>query len=236
MLALSLQCRVEFSVVDYGDYPEALHQQRVDIFGPCVSAPNLPPGTIFSSPLYWIGMSALMRRVPTASLAPLPAPTTLKQMIEAPYQLAVIRNSRAHLLANTRFKRPDSQLIICHSREEALDRIMLRGVVRPAHLFVCNSVDALMWHDQHKSQTQPLFTAPDNLIDLADTAVAVRADWPEFVAALNDFISFLDRSGTLLDLFRRWAPPQTEGLLRPLGGGGEPESRRVPNKSRVRTR
>lgn len=240
MLGLSLQCRVEFSVIEYGDYSEFLQQQRVDIFGPCVTAPNLPSNTVFTSPLYQIGMSALMRKVPTTDLPTLPVPRTAKEMIEGPYQIAVIRNSRAHLLANTRFKRPDSQLVICHSHEEALDRITLRGVVRPAHLFVCNSVDARLWHEDHKTQTVPIFETPETLLDVADTGIAVRADWPELVAAINEFIAFVDRSGTLGELFYRWAPKQTEGLLQPMTHAREPQrgapvaKRRAPASKRAR--
>ena len=235
MLALSLQCRVEFSFIEYGDYPDALDRHRIDLFGPCVSAPNLPANTAFTSPLYQIGMSALMRKHPTADLPSLPRPKSIREMIDGPYQLAVIRNSRAHLLANTRFKRTDSQLVICHSHEEAIDRVTLRGVVRPAHLFICNSVDARLWNAEHRNQMVPLFDTPEDLLDLAETGIAVRSDWPELVAAINDFTAFVERSGTLTELFHRWAPEGMEGLIEPIGGGSE-SSRPAARPKRKRAR
>lgn len=216
MLALSLKCRLEFKVVEYQDYFEMFARDELDMFGPIVSAPNLAGATVFSSPLYRIGMSALQRALPNAELAPLKAPLKVQQLIDGPYHIAVVRNSRAHLLANTRFKRPDSQLVICQTFDEAMDRIMFRGIKKAAHVFLTNAVDARFLHQAHPKESILLFNEPSNLLDWADCGIAVRSDWPELVNAINEFINFIDTSGALADLFDNWAPTEAKGIIKSL--------------------
>lgn len=213
MLGMSLQCRMEFTVVDYAMYPRKFAQNELDIFGPIVAAPNLPVGTLFTNPLYRIGMSALMRTKKISELDEVAIPKKPKDLSDSKYRIAVVETSRAHLLCNTRFQRQDNELILCKSTDEALERITLKATERPANIFMCNSVDAKIWKKKYGSDVEELFCEPESLLDFADCAVAVRADWPELVSTMNETISFLSSTGTLKEVFSRWVPKQMKGLI-----------------------
>ena len=213
MLQASLQCKIETQVVDFPDYVGELLSGRIDIYGPMMSAPGFAHNIPFTIPLHRMGVSALMRRRPTTGMEELPPPSDVDDIMRGKYIIAVVRNSRPHLLANTRFNRSDSSLVICESDDEAIDRVMLKGVKKPAHLFLCNSVMAHQVRSEHPRELELLFAAQDTFLDLADNSLAVRPDWPELVAILNDSLRFLFGSGGLASQLNRTIIKRVPGLL-----------------------
>ncbi|HMO18974.1 MAG TPA: transporter substrate-binding domain-containing protein [Oligoflexia bacterium] len=213
MLGMSLQTKVEERFIEYAEYPSLFQKGELDIFGPIVEAPNLPSGTLFSNPLYRIAMSIVYRLRPVNSLDTVPPPKKPEDLLSDNYKIAVVKNSRAHLLCTTRFKKSDKDLILCRSVEEALDRTIMKGVSQPAHLFMCNAVDALLWEKEYKRDIKALFTTPDTYLDLADTSIAVRADWPELLQIINENLSFLTSTGTLLHSLDHWRPKGMEKII-----------------------
>jgi ABC-type amino acid transport substrate-binding protein len=213
MLGVSIQAKIDQGFVEYPDYPAKFASGELDIFGPVVVAPNLPTNTIFTNPLYRIGMSAMYRVRAIKDLDTLPMPEVAEDLLNPAYRIAVVRNSRAHLLCNTRFRRTDKDLVICRTTEEALDRTMLKGVSNPAHLFMCNSVDAVLWDREFKRDLKAIFIKKSELLDLAEAGIAVRSDWPELVSSLNDIISFLSSTGTISQSLNHWVPEGMEGLI-----------------------
>jgi hypothetical protein len=213
MFEMSLQTKIEDSVIDYGDYSKLFQSGSLDLYGPIVVAPNLPTGVIFTNPLYRIGMSLVYRLRANKSLDELPQPKTPKDLLNPKYKIAVVKNSRAHLLCNTRYKRADKDLIICATVEEALDRTVLKGIFNPAHCFMVTSVDAKFFEQEYKRDVKALFVEKGNLLDLSEAGIAVRSDWPELVQALNESIAFLTTTGTLLHTLEDWRPKGMEDVL-----------------------
>lgn len=213
MFEMSLQNKIEDTVINYGEYPKLFQKGELDMYGPIVVAPNLPTGVIFTNPLYRVGISLAYRLRPGKFLEELPLPKKPQDLLNQKYKIAVVKNSRAHLLCNTRFKRSDKELVLCNSTDEALDRTMMKGVSNPAHCFMVTSVDALAYESEHRRDIKALFTEKNNLIDLGETGIAVRADMPELVQALNESISFLTTTGTLLHCLEQWRPEGMDNVL-----------------------
>ncbi len=219
MLQASLQCKLEIVELELPDYVEELSKGRIDLYGPMMAAPGFSHNIPFTMPLHRMGLSALRRRRPTTGLEELPAPRGIEDIIRKPYKLAVLRNSRAHLLSNTRYGKNDAALVICDSDDEALDRIMVKGIKNPAHLFLCNSVMAHSLGAEHRQDVEVLFAAQDTFLDLADNSLAVRPDWPELVGILNDSIRFLFGSGGLGVQLNKMIIKRVPGLIETTPGG-----------------
>jgi hypothetical protein len=196
MLGVALQREIETVTTRFGDYVEMLSRGEIDMYGPLMAAPHSSKEIPFTAPLYKIGVSAVMRKRPTEDLEPLPVPEKADDLVRRDYKIAVLKDSLPHLLANTRWKRPDSQLIVCESDEEAVDRIVLRGIKRPAHIFICNALLAKRIKSEQK-ELHLLFNSRESILDLADDSLAVRPDWPEFLPVVNEAIRFLMSRGGL---------------------------------------
>jgi hypothetical protein len=136
-----------------------------------------------------------MRQRETAGLAQLAVPTTFEDLRDPQYRIAVIKNSRAHLIANTRLNRADSALIICDTIDEGIDRILLKGVPRPAHIFICNSMVTSYQSREHAGELLPLFDDRATMIDICDNSFAIRPDWPEALPRINQALAFIMSSG-----------------------------------------
>jgi hypothetical protein len=195
LLGNSLGCQVAANPIPYNQYVEALAHGVIDLFGPVLSMPEGPAKAFFSIPINQLGLSALMRLRPTAGLAALPPPVSFDEMRSSGYVIAVVRNSRAHLIANMRLNRPDEMLLVCDSVDEVIDRLLLTGVGKPAHIFICTTITAHRYCRQHPDELKPLFDAPSTLIEMADNAFAIRRDWAEAVPIINQALQFVLNSG-----------------------------------------
>jgi hypothetical protein len=194
-LANSLGCEVSTSVVPVSRHVEKLRSGEIDIFGPMLTIPPGPSKTFFSLPINRLGLSGVMRLRPTPNLEILPAPQSFEDLKDPRYEIAVIRDSRPHLLANTRLNRPNERLVLCDSDDEALDRVLMRGVLKPAHLFICTTRGAWDWAAKHPDGLKSIFRTQTTMVDVCDNAFAIRPDWPEVVPIVNQAISFLMSSG-----------------------------------------
>lgn len=191
----SLRCQISTTVVRFDSYVDKLRSGEIDVYGPMLAAPNNPANINFSVPLNRSGMSALMRTRETQGLDALPVPARFEDLKDLSYRIAVIKDSRAHLITNTRLNRSNDSLILCNTVEEALDRIMVRGVSRPAHIFICSAMNARLQSSLNPDAAEVLFCSPSTVIDVGDNAFAIRPDWPEAVAMINQAISFILGSG-----------------------------------------
>lgn len=194
MLGVALQKEVELVAVPFSQYIESLGSGKFDMFGPTMIVPNLPLNIFFTRPIFRLGVSALFRKREHRELPVLPEPR-LEDLRDERYQIAVVQNSLMHLLANTRLKRSDATLILCASDEEAIERLTLRGVSRPAHVFLTNSMRALTSAKELSKDVSLLFATRNSLLDLHDVGIAVRPDWPEVLPVINDAIRFLYTRG-----------------------------------------
>lgn len=212
MLAMTMRCKIDTFDVPYSDYPERLRSHDIDLYGP----KNVRPGSnlgFVSVPFCRMGISALLRRRPAPSLEKLPEPTSQADLMKHPYQIAVLRNSRSHLLANVALRKSDSELVLCENIEEAIERTMLSGISRPVHLTICNTPNAITQKTVHGKDLELAFHTPDTLLELSDDCIAVRSDWPEMVSILNQSIAYLVRTGALQERFERWVPPNMRGII-----------------------
>jgi len=230
----SLQCDVEITPTPFDRYVERLCRGDIDIFGPLLVSPNCPPSIMFSTPIYRIGLSALFRVRPTNGLAPLEAPTSIEDIVQRPYSVAVFKDSRAHLYALTRLKRTEDQLLVCSSEEEAVERLILKGISRPAHLLVTSSVFAAQQERQHPEALRALFTEPGRCLEMSGNAFAIRPDWGDAVPTLNSALStalttsrFFSRLKAIID--------EIPGPIEPESGGVEDHGleRRHPDSAKI---
>ncbi len=205
-----LRCPIQASPVPFSRHVEKLLRGEIDIYGPMIAVPNAPSNILFSLPVNRIGISAVMRLRDTTGLTRLSAPATFEDLRNPDYRIAVIKDSRAHLIANTRLNRPDAALIICDTVDEGLDRILMKGVPRPAHIFVCNSMNAYHLSRQHPKDLRQLFHEKSSMIDICDNSFAIRPDWPEALPNINQALSFIMNSGGFAkrsqEVVQRYAP------------------------------
>jgi hypothetical protein len=191
LLQNALQCPVQSFVIPFTRHLEKLRSGEIDMFGPMVTVPHGPAKSPFSIPINRVGVSAIMRVRPTQGLESISEPGFFEELRDPAYQIAVTKDSRAHLLANTRLNRTNDSLILCDSVEEALDRVTTRGVSKPAHIFICNTTSAYVWAKERQESVKVIFGTRTNMIDIGDNAFAIRADWPEVIPVINDAISFI---------------------------------------------
>lgn len=205
-----LRCPIEAAPVSFNRHVEKLRRGEVDIFGPMLALPHSPSSILFSLPVNRIGISALMRLRATPGMAPAPEPKTFEDLRDTQYRIAVIKDSRAHLIANTRLNRPDTNLVICETVDEGLDRVLLKGIPHPAHIFICNSMNTYQLARTHRKDLRPLFDEKRTMIDICDNSFAIRPDWPEALPSLNQALSFIMNSGGFAkrsqELVQRYAP------------------------------
>jgi hypothetical protein len=206
----SLRCQIQAVPVPFSRHVEKLKLGEIDLFGPMVAIPHAPSNILFSLPVNRIGISALMRQRETAGIAQLAAPATFDDLRNPQYRIAVIKDSRAHLIANTRLNRPDSTLVICDTIDEGIDRVLLKGVPRPAHIFICNSMVTFYQSREHPRDLLPLFDDKTTMIDICDNSFAIRPDWPEALPRINQALAFIMSSGGFAkrseELSQRYAP------------------------------
>ena len=213
MLQTSLQCNIEMIPVTFDRYVDKLCRGEIDLFGPLMVTPHCPSNILFSVPVNRMGLSVLMRTRPTHSLAQLKLPASLDDLIREPYTIAVLRDSRAHLFCATRLKRAEEDIIVCNSDEEATDRVRLKGISRPAHLFLCNSMSAAHRAREYPGELSALFTEPGTVLDMCNNSFAVRPDWPEAVTIVNEALHFILGAGGVAKRIQALIDAGAQGLL-----------------------
>lgn len=207
-LGIALQRDVEMVHVPYADFLDQLTSGKIDIFGPTTKVPNLPTHIFYSKGLYRLGITALFRTKPATSLEPVKVPESFDDLRDEKYQIAVLKNSVAHLICNTRLRRSDGSLIMCSSDGEGIERVLLKGLQKPAHLFITNTITANITAQEHGKDLEIAYHTRKSLIDKFDCALAIRPDWPEMLGVINDALDFLKSRGGFSkqfeQLFKQW--------------------------------
>lgn len=216
LLENALRCKIVTSLVPFRGHIERLRRAEIDVFGPMLATPQNPSNILFSSPISRCGMSAVLRARDTHSLDHVTPPTRWEALRDPAYKLAVIRDSRAHLIANTKLNRSDDTLVICDTIDEGVDRVLMKGISHPAHIFICSSINACRAVASHPEDLKILFNAPETLLDVADNALAIRPDWPEAVPMINNALAFIlgatGFSRQMLTIAQNYGP----GLIQPI--------------------
>lgn len=203
MLATALQKEVELVTVPFSSYIDQLQKGQIDFFGPTMVVPNLPGDILFTQSVYKMGISGIWRKRRIPDLENHAAPKSLEEIRTKPYEIAVLKNSLPHLLANTLLQRSDSSLILVASDDEGIERTLLKGLKRPAHIFLTNSITAALTVRKSPEEFGLLFGTRRTLLDLCDNAIAVRPDWPEVIPTISDAIAFLRSRGGLVERLQR---------------------------------
>lgn len=220
LLSHYLGCEVETIATPFDRYVERLCRGDIDLFGPLLVSPFCPSHIKFTLPTHRMGLSLLMRLRPTSGLAPLEPPSSLEDLLNRRYALAALKDSRAHHFCVTRLKRSEDSVIVCSSVEEALDRVLLRGVPRPAHLFVTNAMFAIQQAREHAGSLAPLFANPGHLLEMSDNAFAVRPEWTDALGEINAAVKSAAGSTGFQTAIQTVVSNEAEGLMESVYGAG----------------
>ena len=217
LLQRELGCEVEMIPTPFDRFVERLCRGDIDLFGPLLVSPYCPSNIQFSVPTHRMGLSLLMRLRPTSGLSPLDPPASIDDLLKRRYSLAALKDSRAHHFCVTRLKRSEDSVIVCSSVEEALDRVLLRGVPRPAHLFVTNAMFAVEQAREHSGSLAPLFAKPGHLLEMSDNAFAVRPELGDVMGEINAAIKAGIRTQQFAAALQSVLDSGADGLMEPLG-------------------
>ncbi len=213
MLQTSLQCNIEMTPVTFDRYVDKLCRGEIDLFGPLMVTPYCPSNILFSVPVNRMGLSVLMRKRATSGLAEFEPPTSLEELINVPYRIAVLKNTRAQLFCATRLNRAEEDIIVCNSDDEATDRVRLKGISRPAHLFLGNSLFMVQKAREYPDELSALFAEPGTVLDMCNNSFAVRPDWPEAVTIVNEALHFILGAGGVAKRIQALIDDGAQGLL-----------------------
>lgn len=203
VLSLSLHSRCEISAVGYLECFDKLASGELDIYGPLYSTPARIGKALYLQPFCRVGVAALWRTRKAQGLENLPRPESLDDLRQKKYQISVLRESNSHHFALSHLEDSQSTLVVSENPDEALERITLANIPRPAHLMLVDSLIAIHIHRQHPHEYELLFSDLDSSLGVFENTIAVRPDWPELVTVLNDAMSFLIRENTLVELSNR---------------------------------
>ena len=220
LLSHHLGCEVETIATPFDRYVERLCRGDIDIFGPLLVSPFCPAHIKFTLPTHRMGLSLLMRLRPTSGLAPLEPPSSIEDLLNRRYALAALKDSRAHHYCVTRLKRSEDSVIVCSSVEEALDRVLLRGVPRPAHLFVTNAMFAIQQAREHAGSLASIFAKPGQLLEMSDNAFAVRPELNDALGEINAAVKSAASSTNFQRAIGEVMSAGAEGLMEPVYGSG----------------
>lgn len=202
-LALSLRCEVEFVDIVHSEFPKKLSNGAIDCFGPVYrTAPRLAHA-LFSKPFCSVPVAGLGRGKKASSLPSLPHPKKISELRKKDYIVAVHRDSMAHHFAETELGIPSERIIPCDLPEEALERVLLTNLPRPAHLMLTDTPFARRAAEDHGAGLETLFDERASDSAHYEDTIAVRQDWPALLAVIDQAIEFLKKGGAIERLFER---------------------------------
>ncbi len=205
-LALSLHCKLEFVEVNHADFSDQLARGKIDCYGPIYrTAPRLI-NSLYSKPFCTVPIAAVGRTKKSAQLKELPAPKKVSDLRKKDYMVAVHQESMAHHYAESVIGIPKERLILCQIPDEALERVMLSNIPRPAHLMLTDKPMALKVLTSHTTALSSLFAESDSEAPPYEDSIAIRPDWPELLTILDQSIEFMQKSGAMSRIFEKYAP------------------------------
>jgi len=213
MLAMTLRCKIDTRLVERSEYRELLRAGEIDVYGPIISSPDSLNHSL-TEPFCHLGMSALVRKSPCPNLPELPVPERVEDLLNRDYKLCVLRNTRGHMFVNTRLNRSDDDIVICDTLEEAVERLTMASIARPAHVCIFNSVSAITEQQKLPKALAVAFASRDSVIKMTSNCLEVRPDWTELIPVLNQSISYLIRTGTLGERLKKYIPASAEEVVR----------------------
>jgi hypothetical protein len=202
LMALALHIEVEFIDIPHNGFTEALRSGTADLYGPVYYTTHRIGQALYTDPFCRVTVTGLGRVKTPAALAQLPLPKRLSDLRKKEYRIAVHADTMAHHFALTELGIPEDRLIPCELPEEALERVLMTDIPRPAHLLLTDAPYALKTHAQHKRETEVLFLDDSGRTAYEDT-IALRSDWPAVVSVLNEMLEFMRRNGSLQRLYQR---------------------------------
>jgi hypothetical protein len=212
-LALSLHCEIEFRHVAHADFNEKLQSGEIDCFGPIYrSVPRLSQA-LFMKPFCTVPIAGIGRTKSAAQLVDLPLPKRIADLRKKEYVVAVHQDSMAHHFAISELGIPEERIVACEAPDEALERVMLSKIPRPAHLILADAPFAIRAKDEHGSAVAMLFE--DGAGDLAyfEDTIAVRPDWPPLLGLLDQALDLLRRGGALRRLYEKSGASKRDEML-----------------------
>jgi ABC-type amino acid transport substrate-binding protein len=205
-LALSLHCKLEFVEINHADFSDQLARGKIDCYGPIYrTAPRLV-SSLYSRPFCTVPIAAVGRTKKSPQLKELPNPKKISDLRKKNYIVAVHAESMAHHYAESVIGIPSERLILSEVADEALERVMLSNIPRPAHLMLTDKPMALKVLNKHASGLVSLFDDSDSEAPPYEDSIAVRPDWPELLTILDQSIEFMQRSGAMSRIFEKHAP------------------------------
>ncbi len=205
-LVLSLHCEVEFVNVAHADFDTQLDQGKIDCYGPIYRTAARIGHGLFSKPFCHVDAALLGRTRKANNLELLPAPKRLSDLRKREYIVAVHRDSMAHHFAASELGIPASRIIPCESSEEAVERIVLASLPRPAHALITDAPFAAKVQADHPTTTELIFSGKDTDAPPFEDTLAVRSDWPALLTVLDESIAYLRNNGGLGRLIERTIP------------------------------
>lgn len=211
-LGLQTECKVER--VPFAEALEMIATGDLDLFGPLYETPQRLGKVLFTRPFCRIGLGALGRTRKCSSLPQIGILKSTEDLKKSEVEIAVLRDSQAHHFALSELGRTNDQLRVCDTPDEALERITLTGIKRPAHIMLCDTPIALKIHESQPNEYELLFCeARSQLTFFFDTVFAVRPDWPELLSRVNEVLHFLGRSDTVARIAARELPEELRGTM-----------------------
>jgi len=202
-LVLSLHCELEFVEVPHLEFDSRLNDGTIDCYGPIYrTAPRIGHG-LFSKPFCRVAAVVLGRSRAAKNLEQLPPPKRFADLKKRDYVIAVHRGSMAHHFAAGELGIPESRIIPCDAPEEAVERIVLTSMPRPAHVMITDAPYAAKVDADHPTTTAMLLSSADGDAPPFEDTLAIRSDWPELLALVNETLEYLRTNRTLDRLLER---------------------------------
>ena len=213
-LVLSLHCEVEFVNVPHSQFQQELERGGIDCYGPIYRTVPRIGHALFSKPFCHVSVAGLSRVRKASNLTELPVPKKVTELRKRDYIVAVHRDTMAHHFAEAELGIPRERLLPCDGPEEAVERVVLASLPRPAHIMLTDAPFAEKTNNEHPTTTELLvFNADSDAPPFEDT-LAVRADWPALLAVLDEALDYLRKNGSLVRLFERAVgQPQSLGIM-----------------------
>lgn len=202
--------KTTFKAVHFSECFEQLEAGEIDLYAPLYATPRRTSHVLFSKPLFRSTFSGLWRKKKYGALVNLPAPKLLTELLNRPYKVAVLNNSCTHHFAEMFLANSESELILCDSGEEVIERLSVSGIRRPAHLALCDASVACDMKSEYSDYLELLFQRENSENPYFDDAIAVRKDNTELLDLINNAISFMHQSHSIQTLVRSHRPQDLE--------------------------
>ncbi len=207
-LAVALQNDCTFEAIHYEEALERMQRGELDLYGPIATTPKRFGKAIYMEPFCLLGMSALMRLRPASELAQLPSPRSREELRTGEYQIAVLRESNSHHFCLSDLQIPVERLVLCDTPDEVVERTVMGGIRRPAHLMVCDSWLVEQIAATRSKDLKPLFTTPSTWLGRIEDSIAIRPDWPELLGVVNEALRYARKHDSLRALYELYGAPE----------------------------